>query len=95
MTVQTAFNKEDQQGTYAAMNQFMEKLLAKDGGIPGWSARTLFDFSGHVTPAKYHDAQRHSPLLSTEDFDYSRGQPLWLGDGAYILDDVWESARYR
>lgn len=90
-----ALGKGDQQGTSSAMNRFMAMLLAREARIPGWSAQELFNFSVKVMPAASYDASHYGPLASAEDFDYSRGTPLWLGDGAYILDEVWESARSR
>lgn len=90
-----ALGKGDEQGTTAAMNRFIEMLLAREGKIPGWSKQELFIFSLKVTPAHYYDAARYALLVPTEEFDYSRGTPLWLGDGAYILDDVWASRGAR
>lgn len=93
--VRMALNGGDQQGTYAAMNRFMDMLLDREGAIPGWSAQELFDFSVKETPASDYDASRYGPLASAGDFDYSRGTPLWVGDGDYMLDEVWTGGGSR
>lgn len=93
--VRMALKGGDQQGTYAAMNRFMDMLQDREGGIPAWSAQELFDFSVKETPANDYDASRYGPLASTGDFDYSQGTPLWVGDGAFMLDEVWTGGGSR
>lgn len=90
-----AFKGGDRKGTYAAMNQFMEALLAPEEGLPAWSAKALFDYCVVVTPVNYHDAQRHNPLKSKGDFDYTQGRPLWVGDGDYFSDETFQSVPIR
>jgi len=62
VVVRAAYDTGEAAGTYAAMNRFMDMLQGdlKGGGIPTRSAKEIFDFCGKVTPAKYHDASRHS-----------------------------------
>jgi len=70
--VRLAFNSGNQEATYMAMNRLMDMLQndPKGAGIPTWSAKTIFDFCGKVTPPTYHDAARHAPALSKGGFDY-------------------------
>lgn len=72
--VRVAFDRDDREGTYMAMNRLMDMLEAdahgKGGTIPVWSAKTIFDLCGRVTPNKYHDFSRHTPTLSKSGFDY-------------------------
>jgi hypothetical protein len=58
------------EGAYEDMNRLMDMLQDKAGGIPGWSAKSIFDFCGKVTPVKYHDASRHNPEMTKGGFDY-------------------------
>jgi hypothetical protein len=69
---------------YEAMNHFMDMLEndPEGSGIPTWSAKTIFDFCGRVTPAKYHDAARHDPVLSKGGFDYWGDNTIDFGGGA-------------
>ncbi len=59
--VRQALSKGDVAGTYHMMNQFMDMLESRAGGIPGWSATALYDYCGMVTPPQYHDLSRHLP----------------------------------
>lgn len=70
--VRIALARDDRDGTYLAMNQFMDMLEndPKGAGIPTWSAKTIFDFCGKVTPPDYHDAARHAPEMTEGGFDY-------------------------
>ncbi len=70
--VRIALNRGDQERAYLAMNQLMDMLEndPKGAGIPTWSAKTIFDFCGKVTPPVYHDAARHAPEMSKGGFDY-------------------------
>ena len=78
MLVRLAFESGAPEATRVAMNRLMD-MLEHDptgAGIATWSAKTIFDFCGKVTPAKYHDAERHTPALTRGGFDY------W-GDNVY------------
>ncbi len=68
--VRAALVRGDREETYGAMNHLMDMLVAKENGIPGWSAKTIFDFCGRVTPVTFHDAPRHAPELTKGGFDY-------------------------
>lgn len=70
--VRVAFTAGDVKRTNVAMNRLMDMLEAdaKGGGIPVWSAKTIFDFCGKVTPNAYHDYRRHNRELSKGGFDY-------------------------
>jgi hypothetical protein len=59
---------------YTHMNRFMDMLQNQEGGIPGWSAKTIFDLCGAVTPVNLHDAGRHVPTMAKDGFDY------WIDD---------------
>ncbi|WP_447980634.1 hypothetical protein [Candidatus Nitrospira bockiana] len=69
--VRMAFASGNREATYVAMNRFMDMLERdpKGAGIPTWSAKSIFDFCGKVTPPEYHDAARHTEL-SKGGFDY-------------------------
>ena len=76
--VRMTFETGGREMTAVAMNRLMDMLQndPKGSGIPTWSAKTIFDFCGKVTPAGYHDAARHRVELSKGGFDY------W-GDNVY------------
>lgn len=64
--VQTTYAAGDIHATYLAMNRFMDMLEAREGGIPGVAANELFNFCNLVTPAQFHDVERHSGPPKTE-----------------------------
>ena len=81
--VRMAFNSGNPRWTYVAMNRLMDMLQGdpKGRGIPTWSAKEIFDFCGKVTPAQYHDAARHTPVLSKGGFDYWADDVIDFGGG--------------
>ena len=72
MMVRVALESGSVRAARANMNQLMDMLEhdPKGSGIPTWSAKTIFDYCGKVTPTKYHDAERHTPALTKGGFDY-------------------------
>jgi hypothetical protein len=58
----TALERGDTETVYVAMNDFMTMLEhhPEAAGVPMWSAQTIFDFCGRVTPPMYHDISRHA-----------------------------------
>ena len=58
--VDLAYRKGDVQTTYGAMNQFMDMLEARQGGIPVQPANELFNLCNFVTPPEFHDVTRHA-----------------------------------
>lgn len=71
-TVRDALTFGNEKGVYVEMNKLMDMLAGdpKGKGIPTWSAKTIFDFCGKVTPHKFHDFERHNVLLTKGGFDY-------------------------
>lgn len=57
--VRKAFSAGDRDGTYVAMNRFMDMLEAREGGISAEAADAIWDFCYQVTPAGYHNVSRH------------------------------------
>lgn len=58
--VETVYQRGDVRATYVAMNQFMDMLEARTGGIPAQPANELFNLCNFVTPPELHDVTRHA-----------------------------------
>lgn len=58
--VRAAVEQGDTGATYVAMNQFMDMLEAREGGIPVQPANELFNLCNFVTPPEFHDVTRHA-----------------------------------
>lgn len=57
--VRRSYEHHDQEGTYAAMNRFMDMLEARAGGIGATAAEAIWDYCYQVTPPALHDVKRH------------------------------------
>lgn len=57
--VRRSYENSDQQGTYVAMNRFMDMLEAREGRISGKAADAIWDYCYQVTPPALHDVKRH------------------------------------
>jgi hypothetical protein len=72
MMVRLALESGSAEAARLNRDQLMDMLEydPKGSGIPTWSAKMIFDFCGRVTPRKYHDVERHTPVLTKGGFDY-------------------------
>ncbi|NGZ02927.1 MAG: hypothetical protein CV090_07755 [Nitrospira sp. WS238] len=57
--VRRSYENSDQQGTYTAMNRFMDMLETREGGIGAKAADAIWDYCYEVTPPVLHDVKRH------------------------------------
>lgn len=57
--VRNLYGRGDRQGTYVAMNRFMDMLEARENGISSAAANAIWDFCYQVTPPALHDVKRH------------------------------------
>lgn len=71
--VRTHFEQGDVEGTYTAMNRFMDMLEARENDVPAATADWLFDFCYIVVPAQYHDVSRHIEKFKQDQFGESGG----------------------
>jgi hypothetical protein len=75
--VRRSYEYSDQQGTYAAMNRFMDMLEAREGGISGKAADVIWDYCYQVTPPALHDVKRHKQWwdkkVDWEEFFWGEG----------------------
>ena len=59
LLVRHTLQTNDLHSTYIAFNRFMAMLERREGGIRPEVAEAIWDFSYQVTPAAFHDEQRH------------------------------------
>ena len=57
--IRNLYQHGDRQGTYAAMNRFMDMLEARENGISAHAAEAIWDYCYQVTPPAFHDVKRH------------------------------------
>lgn len=68
--VRNLYERGDRQGTYVAMNRFMDMLEAREGGISAQAADAIWDYCYQVTPPAFHDVKRHKEWWDkTVDWD--------------------------
>lgn len=57
--VRAALQAGDHPRVFAAMNRLMDMLEAREGGIAPQAAEAIWTFCEQVTPAAFHDINRH------------------------------------
>ena len=57
--IRSLYERGDSQGTYVAMNRFMDMLEGRTNGISSEAADAIWDYCYQVTPMAFHDVKRH------------------------------------